>query len=76
MPIREYKCSNKKCKNFNNFEILHLKVGECALTSCPECGHTVKMLMSSFSAKFVGDGFYVNDYKKANEKKKKSNKKE
>ena len=32
---------------------------------CPSCGkNTVKRLVSAPAAKFVGSGFYENDYKK------------
>jgi putative FmdB family regulatory protein len=63
MPIREYKCKNEDCDNSTGFEHLHIRSTDTELTECPLCKSEVTKLMSTFSAKFVGDGFYITDYK-------------
>jgi putative FmdB family regulatory protein len=63
MPIFEYKCTNERCENTDGFEQLHLKSGEERLTTCPKCGFDLDNMMSTFSPRFIGAGFYSVDYK-------------
>lgn len=58
MPLREYFCEGCQKK----FEIIH-KTYEDRLTTCPECGKNVKLLLSTCALKFIGSGFYSVDYK-------------
>ena len=70
MPIFEYKCTNGRCANLSGFEYLHVRSGGDKLTACPECGFPVENLMSAFSPRFTGSGFYSTDYKNGNKPKK------
>jgi len=60
MPTYEYVC--KKCGHeFEAFQSMMEK----PLKKCPNCGGTVKRLISSGAGLiFKGSGFYINDYKK------------
>ncbi len=60
MPIYEYMPKNdRKCCKFcaDGFEIMQ-KVSDDPLTECPECGVTVKKLISSHSVGSSKSGFY------------------
>ncbi len=64
MATYKYKCEN--CGEFT----VKMKMSEYKpLEVCPTCGSEVKRIFEVPSAMiFKGDGFYVNDYKKASEK--------
>jgi len=59
MPTYEYRC--KKCGHeFEAFQSMMEK----PLKKCPNCGGTVKRLISSGAGLiFKGSGFYITDYK-------------
>lgn len=57
MPIYEYQCT--ECRQ--RHEIIQ-KISEPALTHCPQCGGSMKKLISSPAIQFKGSGFYKTDY--------------
>ena len=59
MPTYDYKC--EKCGyEFERFQ----NIKDKALTSCPECGGSIKRLISTGAGIiFKGSGFYQTDYK-------------
>lgn len=58
MPIYEYKC--KSCGSLH--EIEH-RIKE-KRKKCPSCGKlSLEKQLQAAALKFVGSGFYVNDYK-------------
>lgn len=57
MPIYEYKCQD--CEE--QLEALQ-QVSEPPLTTCPECGGSLKKLVSAPAFQFKGSGWYVTDY--------------
>lgn len=60
MPIYEYRC--EACDY--EFEVLQ-KMNEPAKKKCPKCNKLkLKKMLSTPGLKFVGSGFYVNDYPK------------
>lgn len=61
MPIYEYHC--EKCGL--DFDELQPILSE-AKTVCPSCGKSksVKRVFSKPNLRFIGSGFYENDYKK------------
>lgn len=63
MPIREYGCQNEECGHV--FEILAAHCSE-DLTKCPKCEQQslVRLFSQTSPPKFVGNGWYVNDYGK------------
>ena len=64
MPTYDYKCN--KCGNV--FEVFQ-KITDEPLQKCPDCSGNIKRLISGGAGIiFKGSGFYVNDYKKKNEK--------
>ena len=61
MPIYEWKC--KDCEIY--WEDLYNKPEEAPQTrKCPQCGKRRNRAVSTFGMKFVGSGFYCNDYGK------------
>lgn len=64
MPIREYKCKNKNCKNNKGFEEIHFLLREPRLTKCPLCGSNLEELISRSSFHLKGSGYYYTDYVK------------
>lgn len=57
MPIFEYECT--QCGERTE----HLQLSASApLSKCPECGGTVRKLMSAPAFQFKGSGWYVTDY--------------
>lgn len=61
MPLYEWKC--KDCEIY--WEDLYNRPEEAPKTKkCPKCGKRRKRAVSTFGMKFVGSGFYVNDYGK------------
>ena len=63
MPIYEYEC--KECTHkFSKFQ----KNSNCEIPLCPLCKSKCKKLISKSSFVLVGEGFYVNDYKKKENK--------
>lgn len=60
MPVYDYKCNNCGYK----FEV-YRSVNETDTPECPNCHSkdTVKVFTASVYFKFVGSGFYENDYK-------------
>jgi len=56
MPLYEYFCED--CKKFEHLS----KSYKDKLTTCPKCGKDVKLLLSTCALKFVGSGFFVNEY--------------
>lgn len=66
MPTYEY-----RCENGHDFEAFH-KMSDDPLDTCPECGAPAERRISSGAGLvFKGSGFYITDYKRAGEKKKK-----
>jgi putative FmdB family regulatory protein len=61
MPIYEYQCES--CHH--RFEKLQ-KVSDKPCKKCPNCGGTLRKLVSSPAIQFKGKGFYINDYPKKN----------
>lgn len=57
MPIYEYKCQD--CEE--QIEALQ-QISEPPLTTCPECGGSLKKLLSAPAFQFKGSGWYVTDY--------------
>jgi putative FmdB family regulatory protein len=61
MPIYEWKC--KDCEIY--WEDLYNRPEDAPKTKkCPKCGKRRKKAVSTFGMKFVGAGFYCNDYGK------------
>jgi len=61
VPINDYKCS--KCGH--TFEVFKHSYKEVqAVEQCPRCKSNGEKLLSKALLNFVGEGFYVNDYKK------------
>lgn len=61
MPIYEFQCESEKCGH--QFE--ELQKFDDPLPVCPKCGKKkVRKMLSTPALKFVGSGFYVNDYPK------------
>ncbi len=60
MPLYEYECVS--CEKI--IEIIQ-KFSDDPLKTCPECGKSVKKLMSLGSFQLKGTGWYASDYKKA-----------
>lgn len=56
MPIYEY-----KCERGHVFDTMQ-KMSEDPLTSCIECGASVRKLMQPVGISFKGSGFYSTDY--------------
>lgn len=63
MPLYEYRC--KKCKK--KFEVLQ-KINSEPLTRCMYCQGPVEKLISVSSFQFKGNGWYITDYKKKENK--------
>ena len=63
MPLYEYKCN--KCGAA--FEIIQ-KLAEPPVKKCPQCGGSVKKIISASAIQFKGSGFYINDYAKKDKK--------
>ena len=59
MPLYEYKCNS--CGT--SFEVIQ-KIAEPPMTKCPQCGGSVKKVISAPALQFKGSGFYINDYAK------------
>jgi len=57
MPIYEYHC--KTCKK--HFELLQ-KISDPPLAKCPDCGKSVKRLISQTSFTLKGGGWYKDGY--------------
>jgi putative FmdB family regulatory protein len=57
MPIYEYECA--KCKKHH--EVIQ-KITEKPLKKCPDCGGSMRKLMSSTSFVLKGSGWYASDY--------------
>lgn len=60
MPLYEYSC--EKCQKA--FEVTQ-SFSEPPLETCPECGGSVKKLMSLGGFALKGQGWYTTDYKKS-----------
>jgi len=58
MPIYEYKCD--KCNLVK--EATH-KMNEKPIIKCDKCHKKMRRIFSVAGIKFVGPGFYTNDYK-------------
>jgi len=67
MPIYEYKCNN--CNIVK--EVMH-KISESPEVLCPECKKNMSRLISASAFHLKGSGWYVTDYKKNNNKEKKT----
>lgn len=66
MPTYEYRCAEG-----HEFEAFQ-KMSDDPLTECPECGAAAERKISSGAGLvFKGSGFYITDYKKPGEQKKK-----
>jgi len=64
MPTYEYRC--KKGHEFEAFQ----RMSDPPLTECPECGAPAERRISAGTGLvFKGSGFYITDYKRADEKK-------
>ena len=58
MPIYEY-----KCENGHVFDVMQ-KMSEDPISSCVECGASVKKVLQPVGISFKGSGFYSTDYSK------------
>jgi putative FmdB family regulatory protein len=65
MPMREYQCP--AC---GKIEEIHKKIDEY-LDTCPKCGNSVKLLLSTSNFNLVGSGFYSVDYGRKDHRKEK-----
>lgn len=64
MPTYEYRC--EKGHDFEAFQ----RMSDPPLTECPECGAAAERRISAGTGLvFKGSGFYITDYKRADEKK-------
>lgn len=64
MPTYEYRC--EKGHEFEAFQ----RMSDPPLTECPECGAAAERRISAGTGLvFKGSGFYITDYKRADEKK-------
>ncbi len=61
MPVYEYECL--KCKK--KHEIMQ-RITENPLTDCPDCGGTMKKIISSTTFVLKGSGWYATDYGSSN----------
>jgi len=61
MPLYEYECF--VCGH--RFERIR-RVADAAEMTCPECGGSVRRLLSAPALQFKGSGWYVTDYGKGN----------
>ncbi len=61
MPLYEYECF--VCGH--RFERIR-RVAEASDMTCPECGGSVRRLLSAPALQFKGSGWYVTDYGKGN----------
>ena len=59
MPLYEYQCD--ACSH--RFERIQ-KFSDPPVDTCPNCGGTVKKLISSPAIQFKGSGWYITDYAK------------
>ena len=57
MPLYEYKCS--ECGTA--FEVIQ-KIAEPPIKKCPQCGGSVKKVISAPALQFKGSGWYITDY--------------
>jgi putative FmdB family regulatory protein len=70
MPTYEYRC--EKGHEFEAFQ----RMSDPPLTACPACGAAAQRRISAGTGLvFKGSGFYITDYKRADEKKAKDRKK-
>ena len=58
MPIYEYKCTNGHV-----FDVMQ-KMSDDPVSSCVECGASVKKVLQPVGISFKGSGFYSTDYSK------------
>jgi putative FmdB family regulatory protein len=61
MPLYEYECF--LCGR--HFERIR-RVADAASVECPDCGGSVRRLLSAPALQFKGSGWYVTDYGKGN----------
>lgn len=59
MPLYEYQCES--CSH--RFERIQ-KFSDPPVDTCPQCGGSVRKLISSPAIQFKGSGFYITDYGK------------
>jgi putative FmdB family regulatory protein len=59
MPLYEYQC-DACTKRFERIQ----KFSDPPVETCPDCGGTVRKLLSSPAIQFKGSGWYVTDYAK------------
>ncbi|MEK7286711.1 MAG: FmdB family zinc ribbon protein [Nitrospirota bacterium] len=64
MPVYEYEC--KKCSH--RHEVMQ-KMSDAPVTSCPECQGEVYRLISPSGLSFKGEGWYITDYARKDDKK-------
>jgi putative FmdB family regulatory protein len=57
MPLYEYQCD--ACSH--RFERIQ-KFSDPPIETCPQCGGTVRKLLSSPAIQFKGSGWYITDY--------------
>jgi putative FmdB family regulatory protein len=57
MPLYEYQCD--ACAH--RFEVIR-KFSDPPLEACPQCGGSVRKLVSSPAFQFKGTGWYITDY--------------
>jgi putative FmdB family regulatory protein len=63
MPLYEFQCD--ECGH--RFEIIQQKFSDPPPAACPQCGGTVRKLVSSPAFQFKGSGWYATDYAKKSE---------
>lgn len=56
MPIYEY-----KCENGHVFDVMQ-KMSEDSLSTCVQCGASVRKVLHPVAISFKGSGFYSTDY--------------
>lgn len=59
MPLYEYQC-DACTKRFERIQ----KFSDPPVETCPDCGGTVRKLLSSPAIQFKGSGWYITDYAK------------
>jgi putative FmdB family regulatory protein len=60
MPTYGYRCNDCGVE-FERFQ----KMSDAPVTTCDDCGGSVKKLLYPVGISFKGSGFYVNDYAKS-----------
>lgn len=60
MATYEYKCTNKKCKEFNSIKVTQMSIkdySEDKLPKCENCDEKTSRHYSTFAHQTFGDGY-------------------